>query len=117
MPSWYDNLIYIKAEGKLRKYAKEFCQQSLSVQSLEVLASRKARLADIPSFKQMIQADGLQKVSEENRKGIQYLLGLPEDKLLGLLESDLPDHVAVLRRYPGYGSQILHDIVRMLAAA
>ena len=118
MASFLDNIIFIKAESEFRTRAKEFCAANLPVNNLEVLAQHKAKLADfLPmELRAQLRRENLQNASEETKKGVQHLLALPETRLLRLLEKELPGHVEVLRCYPGYGSQILHEIIGLLAA-
>lgn len=113
---FYEQLIQVKAERVFRERARLFCQEALSVQSLEVMAREKIPLAAVLQQGQrpLLAPETLRNASGATRKGVEYLLGLPEEKLLALLEKDLPQHVAVLRQHSGYAAEIVRAMVNLL---
>lgn len=118
MPNFMDYMIFVTAEQTFKEKAGEFCRNALPVKNLEILAVNRAKLSDFlpPELRAQLHPGTLATASEETKKGVNYLLSLPEEKLLKLLEQDLPAHVAVLRKYPGYGTQILREIIQLVSS-
>lgn len=49
--------------------------------------------------------------------GVAYLMSLPKERLLVLIEQAAPRHAAILRKYPEYADSLLTTLPKLLGVA
>mgnify|MGYP001564616119 CR=1 FL=1 len=98
-------VIHKAAERKLQQVAIAICD-GLTPEHMELMAKKNLTLA------QLLQQTGhtIPKVSALARPGVDYLVQMPDEDILRLLEEKVPDNVAVLRRYPNFCRGVIRDL-------
>ncbi len=79
---------------------------SLTPQHLAYMAEHEVTLSQ--AMKQLgFDTDDLSAVPP---KTSEYLLGCTDEYLLGLMEKYIPEHVVVIKSYPGFAESIITDL-------
>ena len=100
--------IELRAERKLQELAMALCAppEGLTPEVMEMMVKKDLTLSDLL----LRTGRSLPKVSNMARPGVNYLVSLPDEKILALLEQVVPDNVAVLRRYPSFCNKVIRDL-------
>ena len=100
--------VEVRAERKLKEVAAGICHE-LTPEQLTVLARNNVSLFTVLKDTGRKVPDSRQ-ANSAVRAGLDYLVSLDDDYILELWKEGLPDHVAVLRRYPQFASQLINEI-------
>ena len=99
--------IGVRIEREFQKIAQAVCLE-LTPEHLEVLAAHQVRLADYLGNRAVPKPSAVWQI------GIDYINALPEARVIEVLEEVLPEHVAVLRRYPAFANQLTQELKNLL---
>lgn len=105
-----NEVVAVRAERDLKKVAAGICQ-SMTPEHLRALARNEISLLSI------LQDAGrkIPTPSANAKAGVDYLTGLSTSRLLEILDEVVPEHVAVLREFPGYADSIARDLKAIAA--
>jgi len=93
--------ICVQAERKFKAVVRDICQ-GLTAEDLRQLAEH-----NIPLSRVMAELGYKVERPQELHPAVQYLLALPQDRILGLIQQVAPSHATVLREYPEFAATVL----------
>jgi len=99
--------IHVQAERRFKEVVTQITQ-GLTVADLRRLAEN-----NIPLSRVLQESGYKMERPKELHPGAQYLLDLPDQSILELIEAAAPEHVKVLRQYPEFAITVM-DAFRKL---
>ena len=112
IPGWVDKFMEVQAERGLQDYAKKIVRDlGLEASALAYLAETNTPLSELL----VIMDVTVQPIEGAAGNPVgRYLSSLPDAKVLQLLREVMPDHVAVLDRFPNYAHKLIAEIKGLL---